>query len=60
MLFFDELVLEDLVNGVRNLLSAGNREYVLSEDLKGFIQDIEWQGVEESHLFMTVDNQFYK
>ena len=60
MFFLDELLLKDLVDLVRDLLSAGDREDVVSEDLQTVVEYVQRQRVQETDLGFSVSDQFCK
>ena len=60
MFFLDELLLKDLVDLVRDLLSAGDGEDVVSEDLQTVVEYVQRQRVQETDLGFSVSDQFCK
>ena len=60
MFFLDELLLKDLVDLVRDLLPAGDREDVVSEDLQTVVEYVQRQRVQETDLGFSVSDQFCK
>ena len=54
MFFFDQLLLQNLIDLVRNLLSAGEGKDVLTEDDQTLVKHVERERVQEDHLLVGV------
>mmetsp|Transcript_32214 Transcript_32214/g.42669 ORF Transcript_32214/g.42669 Transcript_32214/m.42669 type:complete len:121 (+) Transcript_32214:893-1255(+) len=54
MFFFYKLFLEDFIDFMGDLLAAGERKNVLTEDLQALIEHVQGQRVQKRHLRVAI------